>query len=180
MQAHVHRLIVLALAGGIPATSGAAVTDVAPNGFTVTIETHIKAKPEAVYASLIKPERWWASDHTFSGSAANLHLDPKAGGCWCETLPNGGAVQHLTVVYAAPGKALRMRGALGPFQSLAVDGALTFALKTAQDGTDLTVTYTLGGYNKDGFEQLSHAADEVLSTQVERLKSLIEAGPGKP
>ena len=39
----------------------------------------------------------------------------------------------MTVVYAAPDKALRMRGALGPLQSEAVTGVLTIALE-AVDG----------------------------------------------
>jgi uncharacterized protein YndB with AHSA1/START domain len=151
-----------------------AVADVAANGFTIRIDTHIAASPDKVYAALIEPARWWASDHTFSGDAKNLHVDAKAGGCWCETLPNGGSVLHLTVVDADPGKTFRLRGALGPLQGLGADGALTWKLKAAGDGTDLSVTYALGGYNKDGFTELSVFADGVLTTQVGRLKALIE------
>jgi hypothetical protein len=81
---------------------------------------------------------------------------------------------HLMVVYVAPGKALRLRGALGPFQALGVAGALTWKLEPAAAGTDLSVTYALGGYNKDGFAELSQASDAVLTAQVGRLKKLIE------
>lgn len=170
-----------ALFVSIAAPSQGTVSDVASNGFTLKIDAHIAAPPEKVYAALIEPARWWASDHTFSGDAKNLHLDAKAGGCWCETLPNGGSVAHLTVVYVDPGKALRLRGALGPFQGLGVDGALTWKLKPAPDGTDLSVTYAIGGYNKDGFAELSQAGDGVLSTQVGRLKKLIETkSPDSP
>jgi uncharacterized protein YndB with AHSA1/START domain len=150
------------------------VSEVASNGFTLKIDAHIAASPDKVYAALIEPARWWGADHTFSGDAKNLHLEAKAGGCWCETLPNGGSVLHLTVVYVDPGKALRLRGALGPFQAMGVDGALTWKLKAAADGTDLSVTYALGGYNKDGFAELSQAGDGVLTAQVGRLKKLIE------
>jgi uncharacterized protein YndB with AHSA1/START domain len=165
-------IMTLPLAAAIP--TNATVSDIASNGFTLKIETHVAAPPDKLYAALIKPERWWASDHTFSGNARNLHLDAHAGGCWCETLPDGGSVAHLFVVYAAPGKALRLRGALGPFQGLGVDGALTWSLKPGGDGTELSVTYAAGGYNKDGFEQLSQAADGVLTAQVGRLKRLME------
>lgn len=157
-----------------PAAAG--VADVSSNGFTVQITTHISARPNKVYAELIVPAHWWSPDHTYSHHATNLHLDPKAGGCWCETLPNGGSVLHLTVVYADPGKALRLRGALGPSQGGGVDGALTWALKAVGDGTDLSVTYALGGYNKEGFEQLSKAVDSVLTAQITRLKASIETG----
>jgi len=152
----------------------AAVVDVAPNGFALNIPAHIDATPDKVYAALIEPSLWWSSEHTFSGNAQNLHLEAKAGGCWCESLPSGGSAQHLSVVYIDPGKSLRLRGALGPFQGLGVDGAMTWKLKPAATGTDLVLTYTLGGYNKDGFADLSAAADKVLTIQVERLKRLLE------
>lgn len=105
-------------------TSAAAV-DVAAGGFTLRDSVEIAAPPDKVYAALIQPARWWSSAHSFSGDAANMTLDARAGGCWCETLPNGGSVLHMTVVFAAPGKTLRLRGALGPFQALAVDGVMT-------------------------------------------------------
>jgi uncharacterized protein YndB with AHSA1/START domain len=156
--------------------AAAAVVDVAPNGFEVQVMAHIAAPADRVYNELITPAHWWNPSHTFSGDAGNLSLDARAGGCWCEKLPNGGSALHLTVVYANPGKTLRLRGALGPFQAEAVDGAMTWALKASGDGTDLSLTYVLGGYHKDGFEQWSKAADGVLADQVARLKHSIESG----
>ncbi len=115
-------------------TAVGAVADVGATGFTVHETVEIAAPPDKVYAALATPAQWWSSTHTFSGSAANLTLDARAGGCWCETLPNGGSVQHLIVVFAAPGKTLRLRGALGPFQGMGVDGALTWSLKPDRHG----------------------------------------------
>jgi uncharacterized protein YndB with AHSA1/START domain len=169
----------LAISALIADPSAATVSDIASNGFTLKIETHIAASPDKVYATLIEPARWWSSDHTFSGDANNLHLEARAGGCWCETLPNGGSVTHLTVVYVNPGKALRLRGALGPFQALAVTGALTWKLEPAADGTHVSVTYALGGYNNGGFAELAQAGDGVLTAQVGRLKKVLESSsPG--
>jgi uncharacterized protein YndB with AHSA1/START domain len=169
---------VSSLAISIPAA--AEIADVASSGFTVQVSTHIQAATDRIFAVLIHPSRWWSADHTFSRDAANLTLDARAGGCFCEKLPNGGAVAHLTVVYIDPGKLLRMRGALGPFQGLGVDGAMTWLLKAAGDGTDLSLTYALGGYRKDGFEQWSKAADGMLTEQVARLKRAVETGaPGE-
>jgi uncharacterized protein YndB with AHSA1/START domain len=146
-------------------------------GFEVRETAHIAASADKVYGALLIPAHWWSSDHTFSHSAANLVLDARAGGCWCETLPNGGSVEHLRVVYLAPGKVLRLRGALGPLQGMGVDGAMTWSLKSAADGTDLSVTYAIGGYNKDGFEELSKGVDHVLGEQLERLRKLVEGAP---
>jgi hypothetical protein len=145
------------------------------NGFELREMAHSAAPPDKVYAEILQPAHWWSSDHTFSGNAANLLLDAHAGGCWCEKLPNGGSVEHLRVVFVAPGKTLRMRGALGPFQGLAVDGVMTWSVKSAADGgTDISLTYAVGGYAKDGFDELSQAADHVLGEQLERLKKLVD------
>jgi uncharacterized protein YndB with AHSA1/START domain len=154
----------------------AEVVSVAANGFQVKQTAHIAANPDKVYAALVKPSQWWSSEHTFSGNAANLSLVPKAGGCWCEKLPKGGSVLHLTVVTAKPGDSLRLRGALGPLQGMGVDGAMTWSLKVASDGTDLIMIYVVGGYYDKGFDDLSKGVDQVLGEQVGRLKSAIETG----
>lgn len=150
------------------------VVSVAAHGFELRETVHVAASTDLVYAAMITPARWWSSDHTYSGNAANLKLEARAGGCWCETLPDGGSVEHLRVVYLSPGKSLRLRGALGPFQGLGVEGAMTWSLKSAAGGTDVSWTYAVGGYAKDGFEMLSKAADGVLGAQLERLKELVE------
>ncbi len=132
----------LACAGG----TRAAVVSSAANGFEVREEAYVAAKADAVYAVIVAPSRWWDSAHTFSGSAANLTLDAHAGGCWCETLAGGGTVQHLSVVLAIPGKMLRLRGALGPLQGLGADGAMTWRISPLQDGSDVELTYAVGGF----------------------------------
>ena len=116
--------------------AAANVVDVASNGFTVQVTAHFAAPADMVFAALIKPARWWGPDHTFSHDAANLTLDAKAGGCWCEKLPRGGSAVHLTVVYVDPGKVLRLRGALGTVFRLAIatlraTNDPTFALRGA-------------------------------------------------
>lgn len=157
------------------------VVDIAPNGFEVQHHAHIAAAPDRIYAALIEPKHWWSGEHSFSGDAANFTLDAHAGGCWCETLPGGGSVQHMVVVFAAPGKMLRLRGALGPFQGTGTNGALTWTIKAAGDGSDVTVDNTTGGYMKGGFAQIAPAADAVVGEQLTRLKAYVETGsPDSP
>jgi uncharacterized protein YndB with AHSA1/START domain len=161
----------LLLAGG---NCTAEVVGVATNGFEVRETVHIAASADKVYAAMLLPAKWWSSDHTFSGSAANLTLEPRAGGCWCEALPGGGSAQHMQVVYVVPGKTLRLRGALGPFQGLGIEGAMTWSIKSGSDGTDVSVSYAVGGYAKDGFDGLSKGADKVLGEQIQLLKKFTE------
>lgn len=155
-----------------PAAS-AEVLGVGANGFEVRETVHVAVSADKAFAALLQPARWWSSQHTFSGNAANLSLEARAGGCWCETLPDGGSVEHLRVVYLSPGKVLRLRGALGPFQGLAVDGVMTWTVKSSADGSDISVSYAIGGFAKEGFETLSKAADHVLAEQIELLKKSI-------
>ena len=159
-----------------PIAASAEVVNVSGNGFTVRETAEIAAPTEKVYETLVKPEAWWSSDHTFSGSATNLSLDAKAGGCFCETLPNNGAVKHQEVILAAPGKQLVMRGALGPLQAAGVIDAFTFKLDPDGGKTKLTVTFTAGGYVPEGFGDWAKKTDFVIATQTARLKQFVETG----
>lgn len=158
----------------IAGSAAAEVQSVGAGGFEVRQTVHVAVSADKAFAALLQPARWWTSEHTFSGNAANLTLDARAGGCWCESLPDGGSVEHLHVVFISPGKVLRLRGALGPFQGLAVDGVMTWSLKPGANGTDISVSYAVGGYAKDGFDNLSKGADHVLGEQIERLRKLID------
>ena len=160
----------------IAANAKSAVVETAANGFAVEETAHVAATPDKVYVALLHPENWWNSQHTFSGNAANLSLDAKAGGCLCETLPNGGSVQHLAVVALMPGKAIVLRGAMGPFQAQGVDGAMTITLTPKDGGTDLVLDNNYGGYIKGGMGKWPVAADAMLSDLVARLKSYAETG----
>ena len=168
-------LIGLALAAGASAAD-AAVVHTSPFGFELKQLIHISAPPDKVYAALIKPALWWSPAHTFSGDPTHLTLDARAGGCFCEALPDGGSVAHLTVAMAAPSERLLMRGAMGPFMGRGVDGALQIALTPAGGGTDLTLTNNLGGYLPEGFEAWAGKADAMLAEQMSRLKRYVETG----
>ncbi|MBV8120544.1 MAG: hypothetical protein JO081_11490, partial [Alphaproteobacteria bacterium] len=119
-------LLLAVFSGSAPAE----VKSVTSNGFEVVDTTMIQAPAERVYAALGEIGRWWSSAHTYSHDASNLSIDLRAGGCFCERLNDGGLVQHMSVVYAAPGHGLRLRGALGPLQMEGVDGALSWTLKS--------------------------------------------------
>jgi len=169
----------VAIGLALTAPASAAVVNATPSGFELKQIIHIAAPPTKVYAALLQPAKWWNSGHTYSGNAANLSLDAHVGGCFCESLPNGGAVQHLTVVYMSPGESLELRGALGPFHDRGVDGVLAFNLAPAGDGVDLTMTNDLGGYMSEGMDKWAPRADAMLAEQLARLKRLIETGsPG--
>src|SRR3954469_13840840 len=82
------------------------------SGFEVREKVHIAAEPGTVYAAGLAPKRWWDPKHTYSRDPNRVTLEARAGGCWCESLPGGGSVEHLEITYLAPGKAIRFRGAV--------------------------------------------------------------------
>jgi hypothetical protein len=161
-------------------TMTAEVVDSATNGFTVKTTLSIKAAPDAVYRQIIHVGDWWDSAHTFSGDAHNLSIEEKPMGCWCEKLPNQGGVRHMQVVFLAPGKKLVMVGGLGPLQSMATAGTMTFQLSPAEGGTRLEVTYTVAGYFPAGLNTLAAPVDSVLGQQFARLKNYMEKGNPAP
>jgi uncharacterized protein YndB with AHSA1/START domain len=170
-------LAAIFLGTGALGSADAEVKSVVPNGFEIVDAVTIQAPPERVYAALGRIGEWWSSAHTFSKDAANLSLDLKAGGCLCERLKDGGTVQHLLVVYAAPGQGLRLRGGLGPLQMEGVDGTLAWTLKPTEAGTSVTQTYILGGYIRSGMNDWAPKVDKVLHEQLEQLQRFIEAKP---
>jgi len=169
-------LAILALAI-IPAS--AEVMDSAANGFTVKTTLQIQASPDKVYGRLIQVGDWWNSAHTFSGSAKNLSIEEKPGGCFCEKLPNGGA-RHMEVVFIAPGKRLVLSGGLGPLQSIGATGAMSIDLAGAEGGTKLQVTYAVTGYLAAGMNTFAAPVDSVLLEQFTRLKNMVEQGDPAP
>nr|WP_295107047.1 SRPBCC family protein [uncultured Caulobacter sp.] len=170
MKTMIAALALLAAAGAARAEG----TDAAATGFQVRREVVIAAPANAVWATLVTPAKWWASDHTWSGSAANLSLGAASGGCFCERLPSGGSVLHATTIYAAPGQKLVLSGALGPMQSSGATGALTFLLAEKDGKTTVTVTYDVGGYFRGGIDKIAKPVDGVLGQQVQGLKRAAE------
>jgi len=166
--------VALMAAGG----ARAGVVDAQANGFEVRHEVVVDAPASAVWATLVQPSKWWASAHTWSGSAANLSLGAASGGCFCERLPNGGSVLHMTTVYAAPGQKLVLSGALGPLQNSGASGALTFLLAEKDGRTTVTVTFDVGGYFKGGLDKIAGPVDGVIGQQVAGLKAAAEAAQG--
>ena len=157
------------------------VADATPAGFTVKSVVTIASPPSGVYEALVRSVGlWWDPEHTYSGDAKNLSIDPRAGGCFCERVPPDGAVQHATVVLALPPKTLRLDGALGPLQQSGTSGSLTFQLAERVSATEVTMTYSVGGYRPGGLDPLASLVDSVLAVQLGRLKSFVEKGRPTP
>ena len=174
-------MAVLALTAAVPAQ--AEVVEFSESGFITRDMVEVEADTRAVWMALISPSKWWNESHTWSGDAANLTLRPQAGGCFCERIPESvdpermtleGSVEHMRVVQSYPERALRLRGALGPLQSEAVNGVLTIVISETEAGTTRIVfEYVVGGYMRYDPPTISQAVDGVMSEQLAGLAKLL-------
>jgi uncharacterized protein YndB with AHSA1/START domain len=131
---------------------------------TATIEKEITvaAPPlEAWNAFTGDVSGWW--DHHFSEKPLRLVIDRKPGGAFWEIFDKEGhGVKHAEVIYADPGKELRMRGPLG-FSGMAVDLVMSFHFQAEGEGTKVHFTLNaLGQLDGEAVQALDRVWDHFL------------------
>jgi hypothetical protein len=158
-------------------TAAADVTSSAAGGFTVEHEHIVAADREVAYTAAVKQvSSWWNSDHTITGDASRLSLDPRVMGCFCETLDDG-AVAHLVVTFVNRNVILRLSGGLGPLGLMGVAGNMTWEFfDTDSGGTRIKWTYAVGGFREGGLDSMAAPVDAVLGDALSRLGRFIETG----
>jgi len=153
----------------------AEVLDAAPGGFTISHQTEISAARIDVYnAAINNVGDWWSDDHTLSGNAGNMYIEPRTQGCFCETVGEAGGVVHLTVTFVNPGVIIRLSGGLGPLGLMGVSGNMTWEFEDTDDGTLVTLKYAVGGYLAGGLDSIAEPVNGVLVEQMTSLKGFIE------
>lgn len=159
----------------------AEVIDAAPAGFTVENSGVAPVDAGTAWAALVgQVDAWWPRDHSWWGAAGRLSIEPRVGGCFCETA-GGRQAEHLRVVFVDPGRSLRMAGALGPLQGMGLDGILEFRMEPVDEGagaaTRITLHYRAGGYSPDDIGALAPVVDRVQAAQLAGLLAHLGA-PG--
>jgi len=149
----------------------AEVLDTGAGGFSVSHTINTGATPADSWSMMTNHiDQWWNPEHSWSGSAENLYMKLVVGGCFCEHLPQtGGGVEHLRIIYLNPGVEIRFDGALGPLQTLAVQGRMVWKIAAVGTGSSITFTYRVHGAMEGGFEGIAPAVDGVIREQLERL-----------
>ena len=158
----------------------AGTSEVTSASFLSSFHEELDATPEQAWQALVHIGGWWSAAHTYSGNAANLSLEPAAGGCWCERWGNN-SVQHARVLVAMPGRLLRVDGALGPLQAMGASGVLTFRLSPREQGrTALDVSYQVRATPDAALDKVAPAVDHVLDEQVKRLVAAAKQASSAP
>jgi uncharacterized protein YndB with AHSA1/START domain len=162
-------LSVIVFACVLANSASADVLAASREGFSLRVLTTTRASPAQAYEAFVRIGEWWHPDHSYFGSADNMSLDMRPGGAFLETSPGGGWVKHLELVYANPGKEIRLLGGLGPLQAMGLDGALTVQFTAIADGgTTVTMLYNVSGFANTGLENLAPIVDRVQTEQMQR------------
>lgn len=163
----------------LPVTASAEITTINSGGFTSVNTVSVDADARSVYTAITEIGEWWNPDHGYTGNADNFYFDAQPGGCFCERLPDGGAVEHLRIIYLAPGQEIRFEGALGPLQGLPTSGRMIWKIAPTEPGNDgpgttITFTFHVFGFMDGGFEGLAPAVDGVVAEQLKRLAEFLK------
>jgi uncharacterized protein YndB with AHSA1/START domain len=151
------------------ASARAEVIEKAPEGFFLSISTQIDAPVAAVYQQFLNIDQWWDAEHSWFGSDTHFSIEPRAGGCFCETFADKSAL-HMIVSFVDPKREIRLIGGLGPLQGMALHGAMTFRFEPLADqSTRVVHEYRVQGYAADGLESLAPVVDAVQTQQIKRL-----------
>ena len=165
--------VALLILGAPTHIATADVIDSDKHGFTLVNEVVVDAsRAEAWSAAVDDIAQWWNPDHTISGNAGLLSIDPRPLGCFCESTGDG--VVHLTVTTASQGVILRMTGGLGPLGLMGVNGNMTWEFFDDDNGTRVRFTYAVGGYSPDGLDTIAGGVDYVLAEALALLKKHID------
>lgn len=175
-----NRLLCAALAAMLFAAAPAHAKVAAQNesGFTLSYEAEIPKDSNAAFDAFIRIGEWWDPAHSYSGDGKNLTIDLKPGGCWCETLPDGGFVAHMRVAQSMPGKSLLFKGGLGPLAFMGVEGAMAVTFEAKGKAAAVKLNYAIGGHAPTGFKDLANGVDKVLGEAFKRYVNY--ASTGKP
>ena len=144
------------------------------HGFEIVHEKLLTGSSTEAWARIGRIQSWWSKDHSYSGNAANLRLSLVPGGCFCESFPKGGGIEHLRVTYADPGKRAVLTGGLGPLLYEAVAGTMDIELKPEARVTRVTLRYRVSGFARGNGTAMALGVDQVIGEQMTRL-----AKPGR-
>lgn len=173
------RILVAAglLIAATPAAAEVASADA--NGFEVTHSVSLVMPLVQSYAAFGRIAAWWSDEHTYSGKAANLRLSLQPGGCFCETIPEGGGVEHLRVALVQPGERIVMTGGLGPLLYEAAAGVMDVRFERIAGGSKISMSYRAAGFAKGGADKLAPVVDKVLGEQLRRFRAYAARGGRK-
>ena len=168
-------IFVAGLFAATPAT--ASVISAGEHGFEVQNSVNLVIPQEQAFAAFGQVGQWWNKEHTYSGDAARMSLQLRAGGCFCEPLENGGGIEHMRVTYVQPGERVVLTGSLGPLLYEATSGVMDVKFERIAGGSRVTMNYRAAGFANGGAAAMAPLVDQVLAEQMKRYRVFAAAAP---
>ena len=167
---HLFRILLSATILGLSMPAYAEIISASDTHFVLRHEATDARSAEDLWERLINPASWWHPDHTYSGDAANLSLDPRAGGLWRESW-DGGSVAHGEVLLVETGKMLRMNAPFGPLQGVGAYTIWTITITPDGDASRVVFDEVSTAPAGTGMDELAEAVDFVKTEAISRLVS---------
>lgn len=161
-------LAIAALAFLCPLAAHPEVVTASDTHFSLRQQAQSTLSVDALWQRLIHPEHWWSAAHSYSGDAANLSLEPRAGGLWREEWSQG-SVAHGRVLSIQAGKLLRLEAPFGPLQGLGAYTVWTITLEAAGDGSRVQFQEVASAPPGSDMNALAQAVDAVKTEAIQRL-----------
>ncbi|MEM5518621.1 SRPBCC domain-containing protein [Henriciella sp. AS95] len=169
------RPAVIAAAAAICLPASAEIVAATSDHYTLRHEAVSSLSPEDMWERLLQPVAWWHPDHTYSGSADHLTLDPEAGGTWTENWGMN-SVTHGTVLSIIEGESIRLDAPFGPLQGMAVNVVWTITIEPDGEGTRVIFDEIANGSSASALDQIAPAVDGVKQQAIDRLTMTSEEG----
>ena len=170
-------LFLVAILIASPATAEVVSADA--HGFEVSNSVNLVIPVGQAYAAFGKLGAWWSDTHSYSGKAANSRLSLQPGGCMCETIPEGGGVEHLRVAVVQPNERIVLTGSLGPVLFEAASGVMDVKFERIAGGSRVTMNYRAAGFARASGDKMAPLVDSVLGEQLKRYRTFAAKGGGR-
>lgn len=163
----------------VSAPATAEVASAGAHGFEVRETVNLVIPVGQAYAAFGRLGAWWSDEHSYSGKAANMRLSLQPGGCFCESMPEGGGVEHMRVAVVQPGERIVMTGALGPLLYEGTAGVMDVRFERIAGGSRVIMTYRAAGFANGNGDKMAPLVDSVLGEQLKRFRAYAAKGGGK-
>lgn len=163
----------------LPAPAAADVVSAGAHGFELANSVNLVIPVPQAYAAFGRIGSWWSDSHTYSGKAANMRLALQPSGCFCESVPDGGGVEHMRVAVVQPNERIVLTGSLGPLLYEAANGVMDVKFERIAGGTRVTMNYRASGFANGGADKMAPLVDGVLAEQLKRYRTYAAARGGK-
>lgn len=167
------RLMIIAWLVFLAMPTFAKVDNQSEQHFVIKHEFTVDIPVTKVFQKFKQVELWWEGSHSFTGDASNLYFDFDKQRCYCEQIPTGGFVEHLSVIHVTDNQKVVFSGGLGPLQDHPVSGKLIWQFEQQDNKTKVSLEYRVFGFIVGGMDKWPSAVDYVLGVQVKRLEQLL-------